>query len=472
MSKFLLVAFTFFYLLTGVDASDKRSRSDSLEEDFRPKKLLRTEITEAPALPSSQEEIKTDAGHTSSVITLLTLKHTAEGQTNSTGIPTQKKLMLKFNIRSENPGTQPSVSPIRIKLRLPSKTTSSNLEKERDLQNLFQEEDFFDKVPPSHPAPQSLMEESAGESQESEQEKPELQEESSQGSPYNQLLEDLEPASPVDPAPQRGEVNTPTYFNPNNRIYAQIAESVLSMEYTREELEVLFNLSPDSFTGYLSRAIILGFLTHEDTRYLDNRQFYFQVAEAIKIKTPLNTILESFNIKNKPRLNRIISKLYEKELLRSDQTQYLKANKTVIGKNGETKDKILKFLEFSHTGPETETIIELANHFNNSVFKLSRPITPSTFSEHVKELTEQGKLSQGIMDFYERCKNKHHNVNGLPFRDVKTRRAFGTSQQVSSDEPHNVNDRPLRNVKTGTSKQLSTQEWAKKIMKATKFRKY
>ncbi len=161
---------------------------------------------------------------------------------------------------------------------------------------------------------------------------------------------------------------------------------------------------------YLSRVRALNLLTKEDTDYLNDQKFYHKVALDIKEEKPLKEILRKFDIKSKLRLNRIISLLYKKGKLTSEDTLYLKSNKTVIGEKGSTKGKIVQFLESVHKGEATETVIELANIFNESDYRTHRAIGDSTFREHIKELEKKGKLSSDILDFYERCKNKRCNA--------------------------------------------------------------
>lgn len=221
-------------------------------------------------------------------------------------------------------------------------------------------------------------------------------------------------------------------IDPGNSIQ-KFAKAVLEKDMTAQELKHRFRLTDGSLRAYLSQARRLRLLSHEDTLHLDSRvekSYYTEVkleeiASAIKEKKPLKYILQTFEFPNKKELNKMITKCYTRNMLESKDVQYLKSEKTVIGRPGDTKAKILHFLKKRCKSQPTKTLQDLNDEFNESPFKTIRNIKFDTFRQHINELESQGKLAPTMKDFVNDCR---HRPRGREVRTV--RRAFGTSQQV------------------------------------------
>jgi hypothetical protein len=199
--------------------------------------------------------------------------------------------------------------------------------------------------------------------------------------------------------------------NARNVKVRHMADLILQ-EVSKEDILDILDIVESTFRTYVHHALQAKMINHDDLLYLRENLMVIPVARAIKAQEPLDQILHNNNLENKALLNRVISRTYKVGALSPEDTFYLKSDKSVIHKRGETKQKIIAFLTEVSAGSATATVSELCAQFNESRHACIRPIEHSTFREHVKELTNSGQLSAELLDFYERCKNKRHNING------------------------------------------------------------
>lgn len=189
---------------------------------------------------------------------------------------------------------------------------------------------------------------------------------------------------------------------------------------TRQELADKLGVTVRATYSQTSRLQQQGLLNKEDFEHLNPRthtDYGSGLVELIKAKTPLQGIYDfcaaheaswtgnpDEKIK-RSRLRGFFNIYYEKGDLTSDDTAYLKLPNTVIDRNGNTKQKILGFLQEKSQQAPTETLKELLAEFNRSDFQASREIVYSTFREHIEELDKKGRLSPEIQSFVRLCKD-------------------------------------------------------------------
>jgi hypothetical protein len=172
--------------------------------------------------------------------------------------------------------------------------------------------------------------------------------------------------------------------------------TLIKKKTPRNQLADKVGLTPGTTRVYKSRAKDAGLLTTDDVLYLnqiEEKKYYLGLCKLVKEKKPIDEIY-SFcterqvdwvtNIvdeqEKKLRLNRIFAKTYERVWLTPKDTEYLKMPKTVIGRNGDTKEKIFSFLEERSSGT---------------------PITG-----HIKTLEEEQRITPEITSFLELCKDQ------------------------------------------------------------------
>lgn len=87
-----------------------------------------------------------------------------------------------------------------------------------------------------------------------------------------------------------------------------------------------------------------------------------------------------------------------REQLESKDVKYLKLEKTVIARRGDTKSKIHDFLIERSKGQPTANKKALLEEFNNAGI-LPRPINRQTFGEHVENMD----LPEEVRNFINLC---------------------------------------------------------------------
>jgi hypothetical protein len=191
---------------------------------------------------------------------------------------------------------------------------------------------------------------------------------------------------------------------------------------TREDLITQSGYAVTSIDTMISKAVKEGYLTEEDTLRYNNIHlltFHTKLAELVKQKKTKQELL-AFCKKNENKnqqksdkylsqryLMGIVAKLYRDGLLTSEDTAYLKDEKTVIARNGQTKDRIVAFLTTRALRPAPDSIKSLLieyNQYAESVGQI-RDITDSTFRQHIKELNDQERLTPAQFNFFESCKS-------------------------------------------------------------------
>ena len=202
-----------------------------------------------------------------------------------------------------------------------------------------------------------------------------------------------------------------------------------------EEIEAEFpDANRKTLYTYASKAKTAGLLPVDATEYLDSRvelAYHHQIRDLVlrgrslaelfafyaeksaacyhyrtgeALETPWEELEEN---EKKARLNRVFGELYEKGYLTTKHTAYLKMPDTVIGRNGETKDKILSFLNDAAARKlKAGSKAQLSELFNASAFKQIRSIKASTFNEHIKQMQEANTIPQATLSYMATCKGR------------------------------------------------------------------
>lgn len=179
-----------------------------------------------------------------------------------------------------------------------------------------------------------------------------------------------------------------------------------------------FNITIVAVYSAMHDARKAGMLTLEDTDYLrDEKTYQAKITQAVRRKASLNTIYaicrtygsewvdNPSESDKKLRLNRIFGVLYQQGKLETKDTNYLKRPKTVIGRRGDTKERIKRFLTDRSSRAPTSTLQALTDEFNASRFSAQRPILRITFTDHVREMVKRKTLSKKLEKFFDQCKD-------------------------------------------------------------------
>lgn len=182
-------------------------------------------------------------------------------------------------------------------------------------------------------------------------------------------------------------------------------------------------LPRESFNTYLHSFRQKNLISSDyNKKFIDDNLLWKSVANQIKNKRNINDILRFCNFKvkaqeQKLRLNTIINKCYKNKLLKPKDALYLKAEAVVIGRRGNTKEKILAFLKERSNGSPTKSVIKLLEEFNKSPQKQDRRISRSTFYDHVSEMMQPQNRYYSRMKpfirFYNSCKDPEQTRKSL-----------------------------------------------------------
>lgn len=197
---------------------------------------------------------------------------------------------------------------------------------------------------------------------------------------------------------------------------------VVKESTSRREVTTKLKITNATFNSYASKARRYGLLTMADTEFIDrDKRLSMQLlsdrfVKMVKEKKPREEIIAycaenafgEANAKNPERyFIHLLAWSYENKKLTTAQTLYLKKEKAVIERNDVTKSKILAFMEDQAAkGARKMKLKELAELFNQGLYKVSRPILGKTFAEHLRELLKNERLEGLAKEYYLSCNQK------------------------------------------------------------------
>ncbi|MBY0462227.1 MAG: hypothetical protein K2Q34_03485 [Alphaproteobacteria bacterium] len=231
----------------------------------------------------------------------------------------------------------------------------------------------------------------------------------------------------IDPSDQ------PFRFHRKKETRDAVTNAVKSgLYHSRQEIADALGVKFRTVVICLSDLGRAGLLTQEELKsvnLVEQRKFHHEIVELIRQRKTVEEILKfckqhevnpskekTDNYLSRHYLTGMFKEFYDSGELTSNDTAYLKLKGSVVGRRGETSDKIAEFIKIRSSGLPTATRLELAQEFNDFAWEKYniRAISIATFVEHVNKLIKKRMLNQEQSKFFDACKDEKQQDGYIP----------------------------------------------------------